>query len=242
MNLAPQFTHRVADSLLEFIYPPLCISCDRHLEDGSQKVCSLCWNSIERLTEDHPLYLDTKQKLLEAGFLKDVVSTFVFQKEGAFQHIAHFLKYRGYESLGLELGKRLGGVMEEWNIGVDVLVPIPLHKVKLRERGYNQAEMIARGISVVTGIPVGTNIVYRMRHTQTQTKLNLEERKQNMEDAFGVSAQFSSMIEGKTFLIVDDVITTGATINSCAEVLLKNGASKVIAACAALAQKDVAGQ
>ena len=238
MNFVSRFTHRAADSLLEFVYPPICISCNRHLEDGNQKVCEICWNSIQPLTRNHPLFLDTQKKLLTAGFLSDLVSKFVFQKEGAFQHIAHFLKYQGYESLGVELGKKLGVLMNEWSIRADMLVPIPLHKVKLRERGYNQAEMIARGISSVARIPV-SHIVHRRRHTPTQTKLNLEERRRNMEDAFGVSPQASSVIEGKVCVIVDDVITTGATINSCAEILLKNGASEVIAASAALAQKDI---
>ncbi|HLF20600.1 MAG TPA: ComF family protein [Bacteroidota bacterium] len=240
MNFAARITNNAADSLLDFIYPPMCVSCNRYIRDGHDKVCPDCWNSIQPLTRNHPLFLDTKEKLLSAGSLSDLVSKFVFQKEGAFQHIAHSLKYRGYESLGIELGKRLGGLMDEWRIGVDVIVPIPLHKVRLRERGFNQAEMIARGISSVTQIPVSVNLVCRLRHTQTQTKLNLEERRQNMEEAFGIASQASAMIEGKTCLIVDDVITTGATIASCAEILLKNGAAKVIAASAALAQKDAA--
>ena len=237
MNIVARLTNRFADSLLEFIYPPFCISCNRYLSDGRQKVCDLCWDSIQKITTGHPLFLDTNNKLLEAGFLSGLVSTFIFEKEGAFQNIAHYLKYRGYESLGVELGRKLGSTMNEWNVRADALVPIPLHKTKLRERGYNQAEMIARGISEVTHIPVDVKSVHRRRHTQTQTKLNLEERKKNMEEAFEVSAQVSSQIEGKTCLIVDDVITTGATINSCAEVLLKNGASKVLAGSAALAQK-----
>ncbi|MBI3004924.1 MAG: ComF family protein [Ignavibacteriales bacterium] len=238
MNFAAQFTHRVADSLLEFVYPPVCVSCNRSLEDGSQKVCELCWNSIQTLNRNHPLFLDTQQKLLAAGFLSDVVSAYVFQKEGAFQHIAHYLKYRGYESLGVELGKRLGSVMDEWGVRPDLIVPIPLHRVKLRERGYNQAEMIANGISSATKIPVFANIILRRRHTQTQTKLNLDERRKNMEDAFGIAVQGSEKIAGKICLIVDDVITTGATMNSCAEALLRGNALSAIAASAALAQKD----
>lgn len=226
----------VVSPFLDFIYPPTCVSCKQILHDGSQKVCEECWNSIERLSRDHPLYLETREKLLAAGEVTDLVSVFVFQKEGAFQHVAHALKYDGYESVGRELGKRLGKAMKSWDIRADVLVPIPLHKAKQRERGFNQAERIARGVALETGIQVCTDAVRRTRHTQTQTQLNSDERKKNMEAAFEFNPACSRLISGKTCLLIDDVITTGATINSCAQELMAAGASQVIAASAALAQ------
>src|SRR5512135_2530336 len=136
----------IVSPFLDFVFPPVCISCKRLLPDGSKRVCAECWDSIERITRDHPLYLETKQKLVAAGTVDDLVSQFVFQKEGAFQHIAHSLKYDGIESVGRELGKRLGRTMLDWGIRADILVPIPLHKAKQRERGYNQAALIAAGV------------------------------------------------------------------------------------------------
>ena len=226
----------MTNPFLDFIFPPVCISCNRILSDGSQRVCESCWNSIRKITRDHPLYIETRTKLTESGVVHDLVSEFVFEKEGAFQHIAHALKYSSYESIGLELGRRVGARMKEWEIMADVLIPIPLHKAKQRERGYNQAELIARGISKATGIPVRTDIVRRRKHTQTQTQLSLDERRTNMEEAFELAHPSHADLREKICVLVDDVITTGATINSCAQELVKGGATRILAASAALAQ------
>ncbi len=227
-----------ANSCLDFVFPPLCISCNNHLDDGQKRVCAHCWNSIQAVNRQHPLFIDTKEKLLAGGFVSDLVSRYVFEKEGAFQHIAHGLKYQGFKSLGVELGRRIGEQMRDWGVTGEILIPIPLHRIKFRERGYNQAEMIARGISEVTGIQLRADIVGRRKHTQTQTQLNLEERTENMEEAFEITP--GALVENRVCLIVDDVITTGATISSCAAELIQAGVSRVIAASAALAQKGAA--
>jgi ComF family protein len=125
--------------------------------------------------------------------------------------------------------------MNVWGVTGDYLVPIPLHRRKLRERGYNQAELIACGMSEVTGIPVRTDLVRREKFTQTQTMLSLEERKKNMDDAFEVVPVATRNLENKTCILVDDVITTGSTILSCARELRDAGASRIIAASSALA-------
>ena len=229
-------SRNVISPIIDFIYPPICVSCDELLPDGSQQVCERCWDSMQRVTREMPLYHETRTNLLETGYVSDLVSLFVFEKEGAFQHIAHALKYDGFESLGKELGRRLGERMNEWNVTADLLIPIPLHKVKQRERGYNQADLIARGISMVTGTPVLSNAVRRIRHTATQTQLSLDERRKNVEDAFEVKKSHLSEIATKRCVLVDDVLTTGATIQSCAQTLMGAGASEVIAASAALAQ------
>jgi len=226
----------IASPFLDFVFPPVCISCNVLLPDSSQRVCDNCWNSIGRISREHPLYVETRNKLLAEGGVSDLVSVFVFQKEGAFQYIAHALKYSGYQSVGRDLGRKLGEVLNEWHIQGDLLVPIPLHRVKQRERGYNQAERIACGVNVETGIQVCHDAVRRIRHTQTQTQLNGEERKKNMEGAFTFNPSRSKEVSGKICILIDDVITTGATINACAEELMRGGASRIIAASGALAQ------
>ncbi len=226
----------VVSPFLDFVYPPACISCKRILRNGSQKVCDECWNSIERISRDHPLYAETRSKLLAEGAVIDLVSVFVFQKEGAFQHVAHALKYDGFESVGRELGRRLGMTMKDWDVNADVFIPVPLHKAKHRERGFNQAERIAYGAASATGAEVCTDAIRRIRYTQTQTQLNSEERKKNVEAAFVINPARLKQIRGMTCVLVDDVITTGATIESCARELLSAGASQIIAASAALAQ------
>ncbi len=235
MNFKSVF-RSLTDPVLDFVYPPVCISCKSPLPDSAHRVCGECWDSIARLSIVHPLYLETKQKLLAGGCVNDLVSSFVFEKEGAFQCIAHALKYSGYASIGRDLGLKLGKTVLDWGVKGDLLIPIPLHKAKRRERGYNQAEQIACGVASITGMKVLPSAVSRVRHTQTQTQLNGEERKKNMEEAFSVNISQRRCIEGKVCVLIDDVITTGATISSCARELLKAGAGRVIAASAALAQ------
>ena len=188
------------------------------------------------MTKHLPLYQETRAKLLSAGDISDLVSCFIFEKEGSFQHIAHALKYKEYKSLGLNLGTHIGEVMKEWNLEVDILIPVPLHRIKFRERGYNQAEYIAYGIASVIDKPVILNAVHRTRYTKTQTNLNIEERRKNLEHAFDLIPHSSDVFKGKKCLLVDDVITTGATTNSCARSILSAHAAKIIAASAALAE------
>ncbi|HVN47328.1 MAG TPA: ComF family protein [Bacteroidota bacterium] len=233
MNLTT-FLRHTAIPLLDFIYPPSCLICRRPPEDHSQKVCASCWQSIQQLSLHHPLYLETRQKLLCDHYIQDLVSCYLFEKEGAFQHIAHALKYQEFKSLGIELGKQIGHTMQRRNIDADVIIPVPLHKRKYRERGYNQAEYLAKGIALVFDKPILSSVLQRKRYTQTQTKLSAEERCNNMQGAFVILD--TNIINGKICLLVDDVITTGATINACAKELIHGGASKIIAASSALAQ------
>ncbi|HWP82202.1 MAG TPA: ComF family protein [Bacteroidota bacterium] len=219
-------------TLLDFLYPPACISCRSPHLNGQRHVCPSCWQQIDRIHAEHRLYTETKAKLLESGVVGEVVSLFVFEKEGVFQHIAHALKYQGCESLGLELGRQLGQAILDTGLEADAVIPVPLHKRKLRERGYNQAELLALGVSSATSIPTESKAVRRKKYTQTQTKLTIEEREKNMEDAFEVVGA----VDGRRLILVDDVITTGATITSCARELKSAGASGIIAASAALAE------
>jgi len=222
--------------LVDFFYPPLCLSCRKLLLDAQRHVCHECWGSIQLVHPKLELYQETRDKLCASGTVDELVAAFVFEKEGVYQHIVHALKYSDCQSLGVELGKRVGHVMNVWGVTGDYLVPIPLHRRKLRERGYNQAELIASGMSEVTGIPVRTDLVRRKKFTQTQTMLSLEERKKNMDDAFEVVPVAIRNLENNTCILVDDVITTGSTIISCARELRAAGASRTIAASSALAE------
>lgn len=224
------------NSIIDFIYPPLCLSCQRLLEHGGDYVCPECWNAIPVVRRGSSLYSDTADKLLASGVVDDLISLYVFEKEGVFQLIAHNLKYSGVQALGLELGRRLGKIVMEQGIRADAIIPVPLHRRKLRERGYNQAELIGTGVSEVTGIPVNANIVRRAKYTTTQTTLSLEERQKNMEGAFEVTPGTEFQTEGKIFIVIDDVITTGATIVACAAPLCAHGAASVIGGSSALAE------
>jgi ComF family protein len=230
------FTHRFTTPLLDFLYPPVCIACNKSLPNSTDKVCHECWNAIPLVTKHLPLYQETRTKLLSEGNIHDLISCFVFEKEGPFQNIAHALKYKEYKSLGTELGICIGKVLNEWNYEADILIPVPLHRIKLRERGYNQSEFIAQGIASVIDKPVVLDTVRRTRNTQTQTKLTIEARRRNMEHAFELIPHSSDILSGKKCLLIDDIITTGATTNSCAQVILSAWAATIIAASAAIAE------
>jgi ComF family protein len=225
----------VVKPFLDFFFPPTCLACQNLLSDTERHVCSSCWNSIPRLNSAHPIFCQTRDRLVESEAISELISVFLFEKEGAFQALAHALKYDGFKSVGHLMGRELGAAFLQSRMTADCVIPVPLHRVKFRERGFNQAEMIARGFSEVTGIRVRTDILRRRRYTKTQTKLDQEQRKKNVEEAFSVSMT-SRILEGETCILVDDVITTGATIVACGEILRKAGFEQIIAASPALAE------
>jgi ComF family protein len=225
----------VYETALDFVFPPVCIVCGRLLERRRSPVCDPCWHSIPRIDTASFLYSDLRDRLRQEG-VDDLVSTFVFEKGGAFQHIAHALKYQSFIRLGEELGSRLGAAILAYDLQTELVMPVPLHRIKLRERGFNQAESIARGVARVANIPLETKAVRRKRHTRTQTLLSIDERRENMADAF--ASVRNGLVEGKSVLLVDDVITTGSTTSACARALRNAGAARIIAASAALAVKD----
>ena len=141
----------------------------------------------------------------------------------------HALKYRHRPGIGYYLGEQLGKIVvgESWISHINKIVPIPLHKGRQRERGYNQSEFIARGLSNLTGIPIHTKSVIRTRHTRSQTTLTPEKRLVNVRDVFLVPN--NQELNGCVFGLVDDVFTTGATLDSCSRVLLESGVSEVYA-------------
>jgi ComF family protein len=206
------------------------------MPNGTKKICEKCWGTIPALAKDHFLYQKTRNKLLDEGYIDDLISCYVFEKEGPFQHIAHALKYQEYKSLGIELGKQIGELIRNRVGEIDIIVPVPLHRVKYRERGYNQSECIAQGIASVIDKPIIVDAIRRVRHTQTQTKLNLQERYFNMKDAFEILPDATTKLYAKSCLLVDDVITTGATTNSCAKEIFSTGTKTIIVASAALAK------
>ena len=148
--------------------------------------------------------------------LKAVTACFFFSKEGKVQRLIHELKYKGNADAGVFLGQELGKTIKEAPLfeGLDYLIPVPLHPKREKERGYNQSMMIARGVNEVTGIPVGDQYLFRSVNTATQTHKSKEERWQNVKDIFEV--KHAEQLEGKYVLLIDDVLTTGATLEACA--------------------------
>jgi len=152
--------------------------------------------------------------------LERATALFLFQKGSRFRNLLHSLKYNHKPEIGVLLGKELGAEMNvSGNFSdIDFIVPVPLHPNREKKRGYNQSERIAAGISAVTKIPVLRGVLVRNSDTQTQTKMNKEERWQNVSGKFVLMD--TDILKGKHVLLVDDVLTTGATTESCGIVLL----------------------
>ena len=222
----------------DFIYPPICFTCDQLLKDHEARVCSACWSSFTSLHPDDPTYTEIGEKFNADGMVQDFLACFLFEKEGKLQEIVHLLKYRGIKSLGVRLGREIGGRIQDKSefASADYLIPVPLHKLKQRERGYNQSEYLCQGISEVTHIPTHASLIVRKKYTESQTKLNLLQRQENVGSAFAINPKHRSCVQGKSLIIVDDVITTGSTINACAKELVAAGASSVFAASVAIAK------
>jgi ComF family protein len=226
------------EPILQFVYPPVCLACGGDLQDNDRLVCETCWLSIETVHPEDDLYQEFLAKLTAEGLISRLFSPFYFEKEGKLQSIIHGLKYQGYTSLGVKAGRKIGELIRDSDDlpKADALVPVPLHPQKKRERGYNQSEFICRGIEKVTGIPVGTDLLRRKKYTVSQTQLSFEERKENVGDAFEINEKRRGDISGKSIILVDDVITTGSTIDACARELEDAGAKRVQVAAIALAK------
>ncbi len=233
---ARQLFSLIVTPLLDFFYPAACLSCGSPIPPDQRHVCRSCRDSITRLARPHPLYEETKAKLCIDGIVDDLESVCVFEEDGVIRVLVHALKYRGRASVGLMLGVELGNQLIARGFTGDLVIPVPLHRIKERERGYNQADLIARGVSGATGMPNYSRAIIRRKHTQTQTLLSIDERKQNMEGAFELRDKYAAVVKRSTCIVIDDVITTGSTIVACASVLKEAGAARVIAASVALAK------
>ena len=235
MNLATPLSF--LNPLYRFVFPPVCFVCDAPLQEDERRVCRSCWSSIKKISNDDALYQEMNSRLTSSGHIAGLVSAYHFEKDGVIQSLIHQLKYEGMTTFGVELGKRLGErIVQSSHRSIDAVLPVPLHSLKVRERGYNQSEYVCKGIQMVTGIQVVPSMLKRIKYTQSQTQLNSEERKLNVGDAFEVDPSHKEFVAHRSFLIVDDVITTGATIEACAHVLLSNDASHVVACSIALAE------
>lgn len=212
------------DAVLDFALHPYCYTCERRLASGRILICEACWRSFSipagglELPENR---LTLKQKLcFSKAFVLYVFSDKIMQ-------VIHLYKYNGKKSLGNRIGSDAGRfipTIPELR-KAEAFIPVPLHRVRLRERGYNQSELIARRASEETGIPVLADCTRRVVDNPSQTGLTLEERKENVKGIFRVTRP--EAIKGKTLILIDDVITTGVTMNECARMLLQAGAQEI---------------
>jgi ComF family protein len=232
------------NTITDFILPPVCLCCESPLEstNGSiiKFICPECYGNLERFNIIHPW----KNEYIAAGTIDGSNSAFWFRDGTPIQTLMHEMKYCKLKSIGRLFGREIGNLINSLNIGkIDYVIPVPLHNARRRDRTYNQSEFIAEGAAGIIGADVLFKALKRTRYTGTQTKLNKPQRKENVKDAFAVNPEFSKIICNKNILLVDDVITTGATILECAAVLKAAGAGKILVCSAAYAElKDTSEQ
>lgn len=207
-------------SFLFLLFPRCCVVCGRPLAKGEECICTLCNIKLPRtnfhLQKDNPI----ERRFWGLIPLERATSFFFYEKGSDFRSILHRLKYGGQKEIGAIMGRHMAAELLSSGFfqGMDVIIPIPLHKKKQQIRGYNQSEWIARGIAAVTGIPIDTESILRRKNTETQTQKSIFERRENVEGIFEL--QHSEPLIGKHVLIVDDVLTTGSTTVACASCLV----------------------
>ncbi|MCP5064571.1 MAG: ComF family protein [Ignavibacteriae bacterium] len=221
-------------SLFDFFLPRLCASCNTKLLLNEKTICNKCIDRLE-LAKEQRIKNEFARKFEDEKIISDFVSLYVFKTDSEIQNIIHSFKYNQQYQIGIFLGeqivKHLAKKIISWN--ADLVIPIPLHNLRKAKRGFNQAGTIAKSIGVNLDIAVRTDIIKRNRFTQTQTKLTLEERKENISEAF--SLRKKNIIKNKNIILVDDVITTGATITECSKLLIDSGAKNIYALSVAIA-------
>ncbi|HKI89760.1 MAG TPA: phosphoribosyltransferase family protein [Draconibacterium sp.] len=223
------------DELLGLFFPDLCVTCGERLLSHEKYVCLNCWHDLPQ-THFH-LVEENKVAQLFWGRvqIEHATSFFSYKKGSRYQQLIHFAKYKGLKELGFETGRRFGFMLNESEVfsSVDWIVPVPLHPKKQKIRGYNQSEWIACGMADSMKKQVSADNLYRKIYTSTQTRRNRFERWQNVEGIFDVARP--SEFENKYILLVDDVVTTGSTLEACAFSLLKTENIKVSIATLAFA-------
>jgi len=224
----------VKDILINFVqdlrslfFPELCLVCSTSLIQDDHFVCAKC---ISALPKTH-FHLDDENQAAKVFWgrvnLKNVTSAYYFRKNSPVQTIVHELKYRGKKELGHYFGQILAHDLkksENWN-NFDFVVPVPLHKRRLLKRGYNQSEWLSKGIAEVLEKPLKTDILVRDKYNLTQTKKDKAQRWENVEGIFSVEKGVD--LSNKNILLVDDIVTTGSTIESCVNALNKAGCTSI---------------
>lgn len=220
------------NDFLELFYPRLCVGCGKKLYRDERFVCLECLSSLP-LTQDHESADNfVEQHLYGRPFIESATALMLYEKESVPQKLLHEIKYHGAKELARSLGRMLGRDLRGGRFAsVDMIVPVPLHPNRLKWRGYNQSEWFAMGLSEELGLPVRTDLVERVTETSTQTKKNAEERWENVQGIFSLKKDAPLQdIKGKHVLVVDDVITTGATLMACAAAIATIGDVRVSAA------------
>ncbi len=227
MNTFTQKVQRVLSDFLLLYYPRECICCHQSLLRQEKLICFDCLVTLPR--NQFHLERGNPVEMLFWGRLpiERATAYFNFQKGSKYQKLLHALKYKGLREIGVELGRMMAAEISESGFfeGIDCIVPVPLHPTKEKIRGYNQSLAIAEGIAQMALIGVDSESLQRTRYSDTQTRKGRWERWQNVESLFQVTRP--DALVGKHVLLVDDVVTTGSTLEACGNQLLRYPGTKI---------------
>lgn len=222
--------------LIELLYPHLCICCNEEQPIRGQRFCLDCKTELPFTTHFEHHENKLIQKFWGLSDVEFAAAALFFDKGGRVREMIHNLKYHNKTSVAKAMGKYIGEQLCQTfaeSIPFDAIIPVPIHHKKRLVRGYNQSELLGRAISSVTGIPLVTDVLVKDRHTTSQTNKSREERFNNVHHSFRCTAKAA---EYKHFLIVDDVVTTGATLDSCIHHLQNASHAKCSIVCLAMAR------
>lgn len=206
---------------LHLFYPHQCISCGDDVLHFDKMICNYCFDNLPR-TQFSSLAENSIDRIFYGRLnLKAAHSEFYFSKGQLIQSLIHQLKYNGNKEVGVYLGQLMGQslLMNNRFKEIDFIVPVPMFRQKEIKRGYNQADIIAQGVADAMQIPIAKDLVQRIQFTSTQTKKDRTERWDNVKNTFMIKDEL--LFKNKSILLIDDVITTGATLESCGETILK---------------------
>ena len=211
--------------LIDLIFPRHCAVCSEVLSRQERDICLNCLCTLPKIEPQHKLEIE--QAFWGKVEIERATSYMYYRKGSPYNALMHKLKYKDTPEMGTRLARMAAKELLECGFfdGITCIIPLPLSKKKLRKRGYNQSEYIARGLSEVTGIPIDTRVMKRDIANETQTHKNRDERWENVKDIFSVNC--NTLSDTDHVLIVDDILTTGATLCSCANALKAKANCKI---------------
>jgi len=209
----------LCESVIHLVYPELCVACNRELPAADTCFCLPCSLRLVPFQMDRPTDNAFTDRFWGRVPVEWGVSAYHFSRKSPVQKALHQLKYRNNPDVGVKMGRHLAVKMKSNPLvpSFDLIIPVPLHQARERLRGYNQSAMFARGISEIMDVPVRTDCVKRVLATSSQTRKKRMERFSNVSEVFAVMKP--DVLKGKRILLVDDVLTTGATLELCAAAL-----------------------